>query len=129
MKKSIILFFISSIFGIIFMSACNTSTTNAGFTMAKNNQTTLTYSAMGKNPDKVKDAIVYALTARKWIISNSDYPITAELNHRGQFAKLSITYTNNKIVFETKGSNINGKAYVPIRFVDFLMKTIYKHLN
>ena len=128
MKKSVILFLVVSLTSILFTSACSTSTTTTGYTMAKNNQTVLTYYTMGKNSETVKDAILYALTMRKWTILNYNYPITAQLNHRGQFAKLSITYADNKIVIETKGSTIDGEAYVPIRFVDFLIKTVYKKL-
>ena len=128
MKNSIILFLIVAIFSFLFTSACSTTTTETSYELAKKKQTVLTYSALGKNNNEVKNAIIYGLTMRKWIILKSDYPITAELNHRGQSAKVSITHIDDKIIIETKGSNIEGEAYVPIRFVDFLIKTIYKRL-
>ena len=62
------------------------------------------------------------------MLSDGD-PIVAQISHGGQLAKISAAVSDGGIVFETKGSNINGSPYVPIRYVDMLMKTVRKNLK
>ena len=109
--------------------SCTTTTTDTSYKMAEAGHTTLSYSAISKDANAVKNAMLLALQGRHWNITNSEYPITAHLNHRGQYAKISVTYSNGNILIDTKGSTIDNKKYVPIRYVDYLMKTAYKYLR
>ncbi len=108
---------------------CTTTTTDNSIQMAKSGNTVLTYNAIDKSADDVKHAMLLALQGRHWTITNTNFPITAQISNRGQLAKVSITFANGSILIDTKGSNIDGEKYVPLRYVDFLMKTAYKYLK
>lgn len=108
--------------------ACSTTTTSTGYNMAKQNQYVLRYEMGGKDAQAVKNAVVSSLRARKWNVISAEYPIKAKIDNRGQSAVVSITYENGVLLIDTKGSTIDGTGYVPIRYVDFLMKTVNKTL-
>lgn len=131
MKKITTLAFaaILAVSGAFFAASCTTTTTDTGYYMAQKGQTRLTYSAAGKDSTAVKNAVLNALSARGWRAETKDFPIAASIDNRGQSAKVSITFDNGEIAIETKGSTIDGKAYVPIRYVDYLMKTVNKYLH
>lgn len=109
--------------------SCSTTTTDTGYYMANKGQTQLRYSAEGKDAYAVRNAVVNALRARKWNVAAENFPIEASIVNRGQHAKVSITFENGNIVVETRGSTIDDTPYVPIRYVDFLMKTVNKNLR
>ena len=114
---------------VLVCSSCTTTTTDNGYKMAESGNTKMTYYAMDKDSATVRSALLVSLQARKWQITSTEYPITAYINKGGQNAKVSITFKNGNIVIETVGSKIDDKAYVPIRYVDYLMKTVYKYLR
>ncbi len=124
MKKAIITaVFAAAVLGL---TACSTTTSRTGYKMAEQGQTVLTYPAQVSDANAAKIAMVSALKARGWNVSSAEYPIVATINNRGQIARLSITYTNGTFNIQTKGSTIDGTAYVPLRYVDYLMKTYSK---
>lgn len=109
--------------------SCTTTTTDTGYYMANKGQTQLRYSANGKNAEAVRGAVLSALRARKWNVATENFPIEASIVNCGQHAKVSITFESGNIVIETRGSTIDDTPYVPIRYVDFLMKTVDKYLR
>lgn len=124
MKKAIITaVFAAAVLGL---TACSTTTSRTGYKMAEQGQTVLTYPAQLSDANAAKIAMVSALKARGWNVSSAEYPIVAAINRGGQSARLSITYTNGAFDIQTKGSTIDGTAYVPLRYVDYLMKTYSK---
>ena len=128
MIKIVVTIFVSIAF-MLMCSSCSTTTTANSIKMARLGNTTMSYSALNKDAETVRIAVVSALQARKWNVSSHNYPITASIEKGGQFAKVSISYQNDNIIIDTKGSKIDNKAYVPIRYVDFLMKTVNKNLR
>lgn len=97
--------------------------------MAQAGQTQLAFQNLGASKASVRDALLTSLTLRKWSVLSDGDPIVAQISHGGQLAKISAAVSDGGIVFETKGSNINGSPYVPIRYVDMLMKTVRKNLK
>lgn len=97
--------------------------------MAAQGNTKLSYDGFMSDKATLKSAVVRSLQLRKWTVVSAGDPVVAEINHGGQNAKLSVDISDGKIVFETKGSNIDGKPYVPIRYVDMLMKTVRNNIG
>ena len=122
-KATITALFAAAVLGL---TACSTTTSRTGYKMAEQGQTVLTYPAQLSDANAAKVAMVSALKARGWNVTSAEYPIVATIDNRGQIARLSITYTNGTFSIQTKGSTIDGTAYVPLRYVDFLMKTYSK---
>ncbi len=127
MKRLILKFVLASVL-CLGVGACSTTTTSTSYNMAKQNQYVLRYEMGGKDAQAVKNAVISSLKARKWNVVSAEFPIKAQIDNRGQSAVVSITYENGILLVDTKGSTINGKSYVPIRYVDFLMKTVNKTL-
>ena len=83
---------------------------------------------MVEDTETVRTAVLKSLQQRKWTVASTSFPITAKIENRGQLAFVSIIYADGMLKFDTKGSKIGDNAYVPIRYVDFLMKTINKNI-
>lgn len=115
--------------GVVFTSGCSTTTRRNSEQMAQSGQTQLTFQNLGATKASVRDALLTSLSLRKWNILSDGDPIVAQISRGGQLAKISATVADGKIVFETKGSNIDGSPYVPIRYVDMLMKTVRTNLK
>lgn len=115
--------------GVVFTSGCSTTTRRTGEQMAQAGQTQLAFQNLSASKASVRDALLTSLTLRKWSVLSDGDPIVAQISHGGQLAKISAAVSDGGIVFETKGSNINGSPYVPIRYVDMLMKTVRKNLK
>ena len=126
MKKIIALF--TAVAAMFVAVSCTTTNTDKSYDMAKKGQTVLSYHVGNPNAETVRTAVLKSLQQRKWAVSSTTFPITAKIENRGQVAVVSITYTNEMLKFDTKGSKIGDDAYVPIRYVDFLMKTINKNI-
>ena len=110
-------------------AGCSTTTRENSEAMAQKGQTTLAYQGIPGDKNDIKKAVLLSLGRRNWNIVSDGDPIVAQISNRGQNAKLSIEISDGKIVFETKGSNIGGQPYVPIRYVDMLMKTVRAELK
>ena len=126
--KMVVAIFVS-IATLLVCSSCTTTTTDNSIEMARLGNTKMSYSALNKDAETVRVAVVSALQARKWKVISSDYPITASIKKGGQYAKVSITFQNGNIVIDSEGSMMNETPYVPIRYIDFLMKTVNKNLR
>jgi len=122
MKKIIIL--LLGLCALFSINACNTSTTEIGFKQAAAGETKIVRTGMPMSGDTLHKATINALKARKWTILDAGNPIKASLYHGGQEAKLSIFVENDTITFDTKGSKIGDKPYVPIRHLNSLYKVI-----
>ncbi len=130
MKKTLCIFAATAALVLAaFQTGCSTTTTRNSHAMAAQGNTKLTYDGFASNKTALKSAVVLALQQRKWTVVSAGDPVVAEINHGGQNAKVSVETSDGKIVFETKGSNIDGNPYVPIRYVDMLMKTVRRNLG
>lgn len=130
MKKAIYIAMATlALAGVVFTSGCSTTTRRTGEQMAQAGQTQLAFKNLGASKASVRDALLTSLSLRKWNILSDGDPIVAQISHGGQLAKISATVSDGAIVFETKGSNIGGSPYVPIRYVDMLMKTVRTNLK
>ncbi len=114
---------------ILLVTGCRTTTTYNSQNMAITRRTLLVYETSEKSPEEIKDILLTSLSARKWTITSRDFPIKAYIHRYNQNAKISIKFSNNHILIDTTGSTLNEKEYVPIRYVDFLMKTVYRLCN
>lgn len=126
MKKIIALF--TAVAAMFVAVSCTTTNTDRSYDMAKKGQTVLSYHVGNPNAETVRTAVLKSLQQRKWTVASTSFPITAKIENRGQLAVVSITYADGMLKFDTKGSKIGDNAYVPIRYVDFLMKTINKNI-
>lgn len=130
MKKAIYIAMATlALAGVVFTSGCSTTTRRTGEQMAQAGQTQLAFKNLGASKASVRDSLLTSLSLRKWNILSDGDPIVAQISHGGQLAKISATVSDGSIVFETKGSNIGGSPYVPIRYVDMLMKTVRTNLK
>ncbi len=126
MKKIIALF--TAVAAMFVAVSCTTTNTDRSYDMAKKGQTVLSYHVDNPNAETVRTAVLKSLQQRKWTVASTSFPITAKIENRGQLAFVSIIYADGMLKFDTKGSKIGDNAYVPIRYVDFLMKTINKNI-
>lgn len=126
MKKIIALF--TAVAAMFVAVSCTTTNTDRSYDMAKKGQTVLSYHVGNPNAETVRTAVLKSLQQRKWTVASTSFPVTAKIENRGQLAVVSITYADGMLKFDTKGSKIGDNAYVPIRYVDFLMKTINKNI-
>lgn len=126
MKKIIALF--TAVAAMFVAVSCTTTNTDRSYDMAKKGQTVLSYHVGNPNAETVRTAVLKSLQQRKWTVASTSFPIAAKIENRGQLAVVSITYADGMLKFDTKGSKIGDNAYVPIRYVDFLMKTINKNI-
>ena len=118
MKKLLLVLF--AIVSLICVS-CTTPTTNRGYEMAKAQQYDTCFYYVGSKAE-LRKATINALVMKKWHVS-------ASLDHRGMSARLYITFAENQINVNSKGSNISGKAIVPIRYINNVKAAIGKQLS
>ncbi len=125
MKKMIMLFTVMlcvSFFG------CTTGTTDLGYELAQQNKFTKTFK-FDQNKDKLSKAVLAALKDREWKVDSVEPEIKASLKHRDYDAKLKIEVKDNFITFDSEGTTLGGEKFVPLRLIDFLRKSVEKHLK
>jgi len=125
MKKIVIL--LIGLYALFSTNACTTYTTELGYKQAAEGDTKVVHSAMPMSGDDLHKAAMIALRAKKWTISDAGNPIKASISRGGQDAKLTISIDKDTITFDTKGSKIGDKPYVPIRHLNSLYKTMMSH--
>ena len=104
MKKTLCIFAaVAALAVAAFQTGCSTTTTRNSHAMAAQGNTKLTYDGFASNKTALKSAVVLALQQRKWTVVSAGDPVVAEINH--------------------------GNPYVPIRYVDMLMKTVRRNLG
>lgn len=96
--------------------------------MAQNNDTKV-YCAYPANKAQLKSAVLKALMERKWDSKISGDTILATLNKGVINAKLSITIKDNQIEMDSAGSTLAGEPFVPLRYINFLEKSIRANLK
>ena len=70
-----------------------------------------------------------ALAERGWIVTDTKDPIKARLSELRQEARISIKVKGDTLVVDTKGSLVDGnKAYVPLRYLNYLMSSVRKNV-
>lgn len=124
--KALALVFIASI-ALAFSTSCTSTHAENSYKLAQQGQTTVEY-AFDASKDELHSAVLSALHARKWTVTDSGNPIKAFITH-GQCPKLSITVYDGRISVDTKGSHIDGTPYVPINYLKHLNAQINKQLT
>ncbi len=114
----------------LFLVGCNTSTTKTSYEMAEAGQNQFTINVPdGLSMDAIERAIQFSLTNREWSVVESDVgSIEAVLSHRGISATLDISYDEDVIRIESEATDDDGKALVPLRWIEFLREDIQKQL-
>ncbi len=125
MKKLLLVLF--AIVSLICVS-CTTPTTNRGYEMAKAQQYDTCFYYVGSKAE-LRKATINALVMKKWQVKDLGDAVSASLDHRGMSARLYITFAENQINVNSKGSNISGKAIVPIRYINNVKAAIGKQLS
>lgn len=108
--------------------SCTTPTTDQGYAMAKAGQYDTSFYYVGTKAE-LRKATINALVMKKWEVKDLGDAISASLDHRGMSARLYITFAENQINVNSKGSNISGKAIVPIRYINNVKAAIGKQLG
>lgn len=124
MKKLLLVLF--AIISITCVS-CTTPTTDQGYEMAKAQQYDTSFYYVGTKAE-LRKATINALVMKKWQVKDLGDAVSASLDHRGMSARLYITFAENQINVNSKGSNISGKAIVPIRYINNVKAAIGKQL-
>ncbi len=120
--KNIFSIFCLSLLCIV-CSSCITTTMNS-IERGKSGDTKIVYDNLGMNAATLHSRLLNAFNVRKWTITDSGNPVKANIQTKGQNAKAVVTVSDNKLEFETAGSTAFDKPYVPIRYVDFIMKSV-----
>ena len=64
-----------------------------------------------------------------WVVTDTNNPIKARLSELRQEARISIQVKSGVLVVDTKGSLVDGnKAYVPLRYLNYLMASVRKNV-
>ncbi len=127
--KKIITLVSFSLFALLF-SACSTIISDESYAKATRGETVLEYGGFSCSKEALKNAVMLSLQERGWTIVDSNNPIKAQLvEFPRQNAKISIDVQKGKLVIDTKGSLVDGnKAYVPLRYLDYLLVSVRKHV-
>lgn len=97
--------------------------------MATRGDIVQTYSNFGCSEPVLRNATLLALQQCDWLITDMNNPIKAQLSKLRQEARISINIKGDKLVVDTKGSLVDGnKAYVPLRYLNYLMSSIRKNV-
>lgn len=107
---------------------CTTGMTDLGYELAQEKKFTKAYSFDFNSPELTK-AVLLALQDREWKVTSTSSPITASLKYRDCDAKLKITVQDKLVTFNSEGTTLAGEKFVPLRYIDFLKKSIEKHLR
>ena len=78
--------------------------------------------------DALRKATINALTLRKWSLQKEGDAVRARIDHGGVSGRLYITFAEDTINIDSRGSNIKGKPIVPLRLINNLNATIKKQL-
>ena len=98
--------------------------------MASQGETVMEYGGFGTDKNMLRNATLLALQQRGWTVTDTNNPIQARIDEIRQHPRLSIdVQSGDKIVIDTKGSLVDGdKAYVPMRYLGYLMESIRKNV-
>ena len=67
--------------------------------------------------------------ASNGVVTDTNNPIKARLSELRQEARISIQVKSGVLVVDTKGSLVDGnKAYVPLRYLNYLMASVRKNV-
>ena len=120
--KTLSLIFMASI-ALAFSASCTSTHTENSYKLAQQGMTTMEYAGFGMPQKELHAAVLQALYTKKWTVTDSGNPIKAYISH-GQNAKLSVTVYDDRFVADTKGSNIDGKPYVPLNYLKHLVAQV-----
>lgn len=107
--------------------SCTTSTTDRSYEMAKNHQFDMTLNYIASK-EALKTAMVKALTLKKWNLKEEGNAIRAQIDHGGVSGRLFITFEDNAININSRGSNIGGEPIVPLRLINNLNGVIRQQM-
>lgn len=117
-------------FASLLITGCNTSATKEGYELAESGETSMRVSVPAAvEEDAVRQAVINSLIARGWTVDREDSNrISAELNHREITARLDIAYNGESVVLDSDSYDEEGKAFVPVRWMEYLQRDIERHL-
>lgn len=109
---------------------CSTYVSSESYAMASQGETVMEYGGFGTDKNMLRNATLLALQQRGWTVTDTNNPIQARIDEIRQHPRLSIdVQSGDKIVIDTKGSLVDGdKAYVPVRYLGYLMESIRKNV-
>lgn len=127
--------FMRKIYAILIASAallaasCSTIISDESYAMATRGETVQTFSGFGCSEAVLRNATLLALQERGWVVTDTNNPIKARLSKLRQEARISIQVKSGVLVVDTKGSLVDGnKAYVPLRYLEYLMASVRKNV-
>ena len=110
-------------------ASCSTIISDESYAMATRGETVQTYSGFGCSEAVLRNATLLALQERGWVVTDTNNPIKARLSELRQEARISIQVKSGVLVVDTKGSLVDGnKAYVPLRYLNYLMASVRKNV-
>lgn len=124
--KTLALIFAAAL-ALALSTSCTSTHAENSYKLAKQGQTTVEY-AFDASKDELHSAVLSALHARKWTVTDSGNPVKAFISH-GQCPKLAITIYDGRISVDTRGSHIDGTPYVPLNYLKHLNAQINKQIR
>ena len=126
MKKIYVILIASA---ALLAASCSTIISDESYAMATRGETVQTYSGFGCSEAVLRNATLLALQERGWVVTDTNNPIKARLSELRQEARISIQVKSGVLVVDTKGSLVDGnKAYVPLRYLNYLMASVRKNV-
>lgn len=112
---------------VFILSGCNTSTAERSYELGEAGKfdTTLAYVAPKSD---LKEAATAALTSSRYSVRREGDGLRATLDGGGIHTSLLLTFEDDFIHINAKGSNVEGRPLMPIRRIDSLRKRIQKNL-
>jgi hypothetical protein len=113
---------------LVFLGAgCTTQTANKSYEMAAAGKMEMTYP-YAASKDQIRQAAFMALVEGKYNVVREGDNLRATLSQGGVDAKLLLSFENNAMHINAKGSNVDGKPIMPLRFIDYVNKRTQKNL-
>ena len=107
--------------------SCTTSTTDRSYEMGAAQQFDMTLNYIASK-EALRKATINALTLKKWSTQKEGDAIRARIDHGGVSGRLYITFEEDTIHINSRGSNIDGDPIVPVRLINNLNGVIKKQL-
>ena len=124
MKKITFILFCISVF---FSVSCTTTTTDRSYELGKAGKFDTILNFVASKED-LRQAMITALTVKKWNLKREGDAIRASIDHGGVSGRLYITFDTDTININSKGSNIDGTPIGPLRLIDNLTGVVKKQL-
>lgn len=89
------------------------------------------YAGFNAGKDKLKDALLKALSQRGWLVEGNDQGgVSAKRVHSDRTAKAFILIKDGEFVIDTAGSTIENKTpYIPETDLNYLLASVKENLK